>query len=203
MSMKQWFRSSILAALAACGGDSGGGGQPGVDAGSDAGEDASLGQQDAQVGDCLDLEPTRANSYVAFQSFEAAEHAVSVTRARQPGDRPAIGETIAFDLVGVRVVTDDDEACVSKRADLTYTFAHHNWDEEWSVRTAKARYVVREVLEFGEVEATWVDTLEARALEDDHLLWGPIELSAVACWSEPYDYNPCIWRTRSDQAPEP
>jgi hypothetical protein len=186
-------------------GDGGGGAPRDASVREDAAvqEDAgALGVGDAGVGGCFDPLSTPSAGFVEVQHFESAERGVRITRARQPGERSAVGETFPYDLVRVRIEADGDAACVSEAAAMTYEFGHHNWNETWSVRTEKARYVVREQYDFqAGSERPWADSLEARSLEDDSLLWGPVDLEPDGCYSLPYDLNPCLMRTRIDEPP--
>jgi hypothetical protein len=142
-----------------------------------------------------------AAGFIEIQAFSSVERDVYIERARQPGQRSAVGETFAYDLKAVLITTADDAACVKRSADLSYEFGHHNWSEIWSVRTTKARYVVHETYSFENQGRPWVDTVEARALEGDALLWGPVALQDEGCRSLPYNLNPCLRRERTDMPP--
>jgi hypothetical protein len=183
-------------------------GSPAGDAGStrpdaSGSDDGGAAQSDgaADIADCLKGVTAPAAGFIEIQAFSSVEHGVYIERARQPGQRSAVGETSPYDLKIVAITADDDAACVQRAADLRYEFGHHNWDEVWSVRTTKARYVGRERYGFDDPQQPWTDTLEARALADDALLWGPIPLSEEGCRTLPYNLNPCLMRERIDEPP--
>lgn len=179
------------------------GGPDGGAAGRDgSADDPPHAPQPTQFAGCLDGLVAPESGFIEVLSFVASEPNLKVMRARQPGNRSAVGETFPYDLVGVAIQTDDEEACIFEAAQLSYTFGHHNWSETWTLRTKHALYTVREAYSFDNDELPWKDTIEAHSLTDNTRLWGPIPLEADGCFSLPYNLNPCMKRTRTDTPPE-
>ena len=153
--------------------------------------------------DCFaDLAAPEAG-FVEVQRFRSEDGSLRVWRARQPGDRSAVGETFPYDLVRAWIETEDEPgACVTEARALAYTFGHHNWAEEWSMTTAHAKYIGREMFSNAPAdpaEWTWTDTLEAQ--DDDGAPLFTVGLIEDGCETMPYDLNACMQRMRIDEPP--
>jgi len=176
-------------------GHAGAGGDSGAGGGSDT--DATTGEE------CFEELTAPAIGFVEIQRFVSEDGDLSVWRARQPGERSAVGETSPYDLVRVWIDSaDEDGTCVTEASALTYTFGHHNWSESWTVTTAHAMYAVHEMYNNGPADPEewgFVDTLEAKDESGDVLFTA--ELVEDGCESRPYDLNPCFTRMRIDMPP--
>lgn len=169
------------------------------DGGMDGDEDGGDGDVAAEA--CFAGLKAPATGFISIQAFSVEELGLTLMRAREPGERSAVGETFPYDLLRVSLSSAEEDTCVTKKSALSYEFGHHNWNEKWSARTARARYVVRELRSFDDPATPWIDSLEVRSLEDDSLLMGPFALKEAGCRSLPYDLNPCSLRTRIDKPP--
>jgi hypothetical protein len=150
--------------------------------------------------DCFaDLVAPNDHGFIEVQSFETHDGAIRIRRARKPGDRNAVGETFAYDLIRFGIASDDDVYCESRQSRLSYAFGHHNWDEVYEAQTEIARYRVQERFLF-DGATSWEDTVEALAL-DGTRSWGPLTLNETGCYSLPYNFNPCMQRMRTDRPP--
>jgi len=148
-----------------------------------------------------DLEAPVSGGFIEVQRFVADGGGLTLWRARRPGDRSAVGETFAYDLVRVWIDSaDEDGTCVTDPSAMTYTFGHHNWAETWTVETAYALYTGRETFSVGPTESRWTDLLEAESSNGTVL--STVVLLDEGCESLPYDLNPCLARMRIDEAPE-
>ncbi len=170
--------------------------------GSDASDDLPEPPDPDRFEGCLTHLKAPENGFIEVQRFVVGEPELTIVRARRPSDKPTVGETFAYELVAVALKSADEEACITDSAQLSYSYAHHNWDETWSVRTSRAHYAVRETYVLDFENQGWKDSLEVRSLEDDSLLFPAVELEADGCYSLPYNLNPCMQRTRTDKAPE-
>ena len=139
--------------------------------------------------------------FTEVQGFQTADDSIRLWRARRPGSRSSVGETFPYDLVRFAVESDDDVACVAAPGALTYEFGHHNWDESWTAETALRTYSVTEALTFDEDGTTWTDALTVTTAAGAPVL-GPVTLEPTACFSVPYNLNPCMSRERTDSPPE-
>jgi hypothetical protein len=192
----------FIALLAGCGDDAEADGAAGDD---DAGQPPPTGS----LAECFADLVAPESRYVELQSFATSDGAIRIQRARQPGSRSAVGETAPYDLVRFGIEREDGVECESRSSQLSYEFGHHNWNEVWEARTARARYSVREELDVarlsddptGTATDVWEDTLEIHAADGSRRLLGPLTLVATGCRSLPYDLNPCFRRMRSDQPP--
>lgn len=173
--------------------------------GADAAGAADSGPPPPQGGvtgeECFaELEAPEAG-FIEIQRFRSEDDSVEVWRARKPGDRSAVGETFPYDLIAVWIDSaDEDGRCVTDRAAMTYEFAHHNWDESWTVETEHAIYAARETYNIGAAGSSWADTLEAKDSGGRTLF--TVELVDRGCETLPYDLNPCLMRMRLDSPPE-
>jgi hypothetical protein len=146
-----------------------------------------------------DLSSPSDGWFVEVQSFETADGSLRIRRARQPGTRNAVGETFAYDLIRFGIESDTEVHCETRSSRMSYEFGHHNWNEIYEAATDAARYVVRERFGFGgDDESPWEDTLEVFELDGTRRS-GPQPLIATGCYSLPYNLNPCLRRTRTDQ----
>lgn len=190
---------------AACGNDadgpSGQGGTAGTP-GSTAGAGGSMGGAAGSAGNspvegCLsELAP--AGAFFEVQAFETDDGSLRLWRARRPGDRSAVGETFAYDLVGFAIDSDAERTCLHDGAAFSYEFGHHNWNETWEARTSAARYRGREEYVFTVEDAEWHDTLTVYPLTGEIPSMDPVTLREAGCYSIPRDLNPCFRRQRTD-----
>ncbi|MCA9579202.1 MAG: hypothetical protein KC668_27425 [Myxococcales bacterium] len=133
------------------------------------------------------LAPTGDSPFVGTLRFESVDGTIEVRLARQPGDRPAVGETWAYDMVRFGIARDGVVTCITQPSALAYDFGHHNWAD---VATAEgtSTFVVSMRYEFTGDEPTWVDTLQIDEA-------APITLRATACDVTPNDLNHCLLRS--------
>jgi hypothetical protein len=176
------------------------------------GDDATIGAVDsgtspprAMTGEeCFALLEEPAAGFIEIQRFGSADDSLEIWRARKPGERSSVGETFPYDLIAVWIDSaDEDGTCVTEREAMTYEFAHHNWDESWTVETEHATYTGREMFGNGPADPAewgWTDTLEAKAASGATLF--TVELVDQGCETMPYDLNPCLMRMRIDTPPE-
>ena len=154
--------------------------------------------------ECFETLEAPAAGFIEIQRFKSSDDQIEIWRARQPGDRSAVGETFPYDLIAVWIDGgDEDGTCVRDRAALTYAFGHHNWAETWTVETARATYTVRETYDNAPADPTdwmWTDTLEAKAASGTALF--TVDLVDQGCETRPYDLNPCLMRMRIDSPPQ-
>lgn len=169
-------------------------GTPGADAavpGTDAGAAASLEA-------CMEGLAPRPNRFVEILQLRTRPAGYRVILAREPGDRPgAIGETFPLDLIRFAVETPTGErTCVTDRAQLSYTFGHHNWNEHAEITVGARRYVL-ELRYFNNGVAAWDDILTVQDSTSGAVLEGPLTLEDEACRSIPLDLNTCFQRPRT------
>jgi hypothetical protein len=153
--------------------------------------------------ECFDDLAAPDTGFVELQRFRSEDGAVRIWRARQPGDRVAVGETFPYDLVRAWVEAENEPGtCVTQASALTYEFGHHNWSEEWSVTTDHARYIGRELYSNSapdDADFGWTDSLEAKSASGATLFM--VDLVDDGCESMPYNLNPCLRRMRTDTPP--
>lgn len=173
-------------------GDSG----PSADAGPD-----DPGKNPTTLDACLSELSEPDSGFISIQRFRSSDGKVKLARARQTIDAPTVGETFAYAMVRFWIESDDEPGtCVRAKSALSYEYAHHNWDETWSATTELATYDGNELFNTDGGEVLWTDTLTAKS-KDGKVLFGPIMLQEDGCSSIPYDLNPCLTRTRSDEPP--
>jgi hypothetical protein len=170
----------------------------------DAGNGPGDGDGDVTTGEeCFAEVEAPEAGFIEIQRFESEDGAVRVWRARQPGQRSAVGETFPYDLKRAWIETEDEPgACVTAASALSYEFGHHNWAEEWTITTERAQYIGRELYSSGPTdleEWSWTDTLEAK--DDSGATLFMVGLVDDGCESMPYDLNPCLRRMRTDMPP--
>ena len=165
--------------------------------------DSGAPPQQATTGDeCFGALEAPAAGFIEIQRFAATDDSVEIWRARKPGERSAVGETFAYDLLAVWIDgAGEDGTCIADRAAMTYEFGHHNWDEVWTVRTEHATYTGREMYGSSADPSawTWTDSLEAKDASGTTLF--TVELVDQGCETRPYDLNPCLMRMRLDAPP--
>jgi hypothetical protein len=189
-----WIIAVWAASLGGCGDDAAGAADSGT----------APPQRGVTGDDCFATLEEPPAGFIEIQRFGSVDDSVEIWRARKPGERSAVGETFAYDLIAVWIDSaDEDGTCVTERGAMTYEFAHHNWAESWTVETEHATYMGRET--FGNAMAepaewSWADTLEAKAPSGATLF--TVELVDQGCESLPYDLNPCLMRMRIDTPPE-
>ncbi|MEZ4328682.1 MAG: hypothetical protein R3B40_25890 [Polyangiales bacterium] len=133
------------------------------------------------------LAPTGDSPFVGTLRFESLDGSIELRLARQPGDRPAVGETWAYDLVRFGIAQDGVVTCITQPGALAYDFGHHNW-ADIATADGAATYVVSMRYEFTGDAAAWVDTLQIDGA-------APITLRATACDVTPNDLNHCLLRS--------
>lgn len=133
------------------------------------------------------LAPTGGSPFVGTLSFESLDGSVRVRLARQPGDRPAVGETFAYDLVRFGIERNGVVECITRPGALMYDFGHHNWFDT-ATAEGTATYVVVSTYDFSGDGPAWVDTLQIDEA-------APMTLRATACDVTPLDLNHCLLRS--------
>jgi hypothetical protein len=122
-------------------------------------DDSGDGKLVNSLDECFEgLQPRRAGQVVNVLTFQTADGATAVRLAREIGDRTAVGETFAYDLVRFGIDRDGAVDCVTDVSRLKYTFAHHNWDDEVEAQ-GDAKYVVHMTFDVTAAENRWTDTL--------------------------------------------
>lgn len=199
---------SLASPLAACGDDGSSGDRSAGSRDSGTADAGGPGGGSLDLDACFEDLAVPQDRFVEVQSFATQDGAIRVRRARQPGMRSAVGETVAYDLVRFGIEIDGAAHCVTQAAQLDYEFGHHNWNERWQARVGAIRYAGHEELDVARLSSDfdapdlWSDTIEAFAIEGDARIWGPRMLVPAGCYSLPYDYNPCFKRERTDQPSE-
>jgi hypothetical protein len=137
--------------------------------------------------------------FVETQSYATADGRYQIRRARQPGDRVAVGETFAYDLVRFGVARGSDVVCVHRTADLSYDFGHHNWDDTMEARTGTTGYRIHEKLNASGIDDRWMFTFTILDPASGAIREGPLPLAATGCHTQPFDLNGCPGRMRTDR----
>lgn len=122
-----------------------------------------------------------------------AEENTWVRIARRVGDRTAVGETFAFDLVWFAIIRDGQMTCVSDPAALAYSFGHHNWDDTLTATTNGFAHAVHIVYSFDSApNPTWVNTLTLTPTSGGDVIVAELPMTATECESIPAgDLNVC------------
>ncbi|MBK7774777.1 MAG: hypothetical protein IPI43_11670 [Sandaracinaceae bacterium] len=132
------------------------------------------------------IAPTGDAPWVGTQSFENDDGSVRVRLARQPGDRPSVGETYAYDMVRFGIERDGVVECITDQDALAYDFGHHNWNDT-ATAEGNGTYVVTMRFDVAAEPAVWVDALQINEA-------APMTLHATACDATPLDLNHCLLR---------
>lgn len=132
------------------------------------------------------LAPTGNSPFVGTLSFESLDGRVRVRLARQPGQRPFVGETYPYDLVRFAIERDGQTECITDRAALSYDFGHHNWSDT-ATAEGSATFTVELRYDLASAEPDWVDTLQVG--RD-----APLTLRSTGCDAIPPDLNHCLLR---------
>ena len=157
------------------------------DAGADGGDTHDDGGPLTLESCFLGLAPTAGSPFVGTLSFESLDGSTRVRLARQPGERSAVGETWAYDLVRFGIEHNGEVECITNRAALMYNFGHHNWAETATAQGV-GTYVISMRYDFLGDEARWIDTLQINEI-------APMTLRATACDVTPLDVNHCLLRS--------
>lgn len=200
-----WWASVVALAATACGDDTNGTSKVPTDpSGSHSSNEPSSGSDSTTTDDNSDvktvnsldecfegLQPRRAGEVVNVLSFQTADEATVVRLAREIGDRTAVGETFAYDLVRFGIERDGAVDCVTDASRLKYTFAHHNWDDEVEAQ-GEAKYVVHMTFDVTAAENRWTDTL---AIGDGAAQTLKLTDCSVI---PPGDLNHCLFRPKEE-----
>ena len=152
-----------------------------------------LGTRDGGATDPLDgcfegLERGATDPFIGTLTLRSTDGSVRVRIARQPGDRPFVGETWPYDLLRFGVTSEGVTTCVTESSALGYTFGHHNWNDE-AMATGESDYSLTMVYSFATDPAGWSDELSI-----DGAL--PIPLELESCETDPpEDLNHCLLRS--------
>ena len=144
---------------------------------------------DAALVECFaGLAPRNPQGTYNLIKWESSDATIAVWLAREPGDRPFVGETIPYDLIRFGIESDSGAECIASSDDLAYEFAHHNWDDT-ATATGASRYDLTMVFDLTGTEPRW----------DDHLVidgGAPLPLVQTDCQSLPtLDLNHCLSRS--------
>ena len=146
-----------------------------------------------------DLTAPTSGWFIDIQSYATGDGRYRIRRARQPGDRIAVGETLPYDLVRFAVETETGVLCVGSPSALSYDFGHHNWNETMDARTPAASCKVHERAKaVAGLGLTWMDTLTILDPTDESVVEGPLSLTEAGCYTLPFNLNGCPGRTRTD-----
>jgi hypothetical protein len=165
------------------------------DATSDlAASDSTANDAGLSVTACLaDVAPTRQHGFVNVLEFSDQGQTLHVGIAREPGDRPAVGETFPYDLKRFALAKDGASHCISDPGALSYDFGHHNWNDTAEAVIGTTRYELTMVYNIVGMNPAWDVALEALDTGSGSTLWGPIDLSKTSCRSVPStDLNGCL-----------
>lgn len=140
----------------------------------------------------LDRTSDRLTEIMTLHSATAEEN-TWVRIARRVGDRTAVGETFAFDLVWFAIIRDGQMTCVSDPAALAYSFGHHNWDDTLTATTNGFAHAVHIVYSFDSApNPTWVNTLTLTPTSGGDVIVAELPMTATECESIPAgDLNVC------------
>lgn len=166
--------------------------EPSSGSGGTTTDDSSDVKMVNTLDECFDgLQPRRAGEVVNLLTFQTADGATAVRLAREIGERTAVGETFAYDLVRFGIERNGAVDCVTSADSLKYTFAHHNWDDEVEAQ-GEAKYVVHMTFDVTAAENRWTDTL---AIDDG----ATQTLSLTDCSVFPtVDLNHCLLRPQDE-----
>jgi hypothetical protein len=140
-----------------------------------------------------------SRSFIDIQSYTSADGRYLIRRARQPGDRVAVGETFPYDLIRFGMSAPDRVICIDRRSDLSYDFGHHNWNDTMTARTAEASYRIHEQYDVVASDIRWKFTFTILDAAGQTTREGPLPVEDAGCYTLPFDLNGCPGRTRTDR----
>ncbi len=148
--------------------------------------------------DCTEnLQAPDGYDFIGILDFNIEGEDTGIRIAREPGDGTAVGETYPFDLIRFSICGDNVSYCIEAKADLKYTWGHHNWDETIEATAGDIRYLI--LLKADLPGNKWDDTIEAFSKTSGESLWGPKNLVNTGCMTLPAgNLNECFMRTRQD-----
>jgi hypothetical protein len=139
----------------------------------------------------FDLSQDRLTEVMTLHSATADED-TWVRMARRVGDRNAVGETFAFDLIGFAIVRGGELVCVTDSVALAYDFGHHNWDDRATATAHGLAYTVHIQFDFSGAQPIWTNSLTIAPAAGGAPLADGLPLVATACASVPEgDLNVC------------
>jgi hypothetical protein len=131
------------------------------------------------------LAPRVATRTYNVLEFVGDGGAIRVRLAREVGERSAVGETFAYDLVRFGIEIDGEVTCFTEPSSLAYDFGHHNWND---TATATGEHEHAVTMRYDVETGSWNDTLSIDGGAD-------VPLENVACLSLPtFDANHCLLR---------
>jgi hypothetical protein len=143
---------------------------------------------------CFEGLAPRSGRFVEVQSYTGP--GLKVQRARTPGDGIVPGETFPYEMIRFALEAGTEAFCVSNRADLTYHYQHHNWNDSMEARVGSTVYRLTEKrIDFAswEFELTTVDASTGTVRGE------PQKLADAGCFTIPFDLNGCPGRMRTDR----
>jgi hypothetical protein len=151
----------------------------------------------ATLDECFaDLTAPRNNRFIEVQTLRNQDGRIRLRRARTPGDGIAVGETFPYVLIRFAIADERGTRCVTDAAQLSYRYAHHNWNDSMEARAGDTIYRLEEKLTFDTASSTWVFTFTALDAATGAPREGPLPMSDAGCYTLPLDLNGCSQRMR-------
>ena len=136
-----------------------------------------------------------AHGFIDDQRFTSEDGHLELRRARQPGTRPAVGETFAYDLIRFGLRDDRGVICSARRRPRLSVRAPQLGD----VVEARAGAELFRVRETRHDFDSWSFTFWVVDPATHGLLQGPVLLRDGGCRTLPFDLNGCPGRMRTDR----